>query len=415
MEEFKSKLLKTIDYISEKNIEKRKTLISQRTDKIKQLENEYLKRISKRDERRTLFIPRIEKFKKLKKIIIQSNKDLKKNLEESKKTLKSKKEIKPQILIEKSNYQPIENNKENDIKEINMNDLFIKKNINRFDHRNTTVLSSKSLGFNISRRSSSRNSQKIDLDNKLSSKLFNSFVKEDKIQDQNLFSNLLQKNSSFQNIKKNYTERKKNNPLEIQDEDRIFDELNQNNLKQFFVIPKHKKHIHSSTMSTKEKVKNLKKKSTINAKTKSLSPEKKILNDVYKFSPDFFEKINQIKKKRKKYNLLNYQNSLLNTISDNFSKENFKKLEKKFLGLRNYSFHKIILNREFIEKIEKKEKGIIKRINSENNKCVNMMKMINDGINYKSFYLPKVKFYQVIKKKNPHFFQTELSIDSNNI
>ena len=67
MEEFKSKLLKTIDYISEKNIEKRKTLISQRTDKIKQLENEYLKRISKRDERRTLFIPRIEKFKKLKK------------------------------------------------------------------------------------------------------------------------------------------------------------------------------------------------------------------------------------------------------------------------------------------------------------------------------------------------------------
>ena len=43
------------------------------------------------------------------------------------------------------------------------------------------------------------------------------------------------------------------------------------------------------------------------------------------------------------------------------------------------------------------------------------MKMINDGINYKSFYLPKVKFYQVIKKKNPHFFQTELSIDSNNI
>ena len=75
---------------------------------------------------------------------------------------------------------------------------------------------------------------------------------------------------------------------------------------------------------------------------------------MYKFSPDFYEKINQIKKKRKKYNLLNYQNNLLNTINDNFSKEHFKKLEKKFLGLRNYSFHKIILNREFIEKIEKK-------------------------------------------------------------
>ena len=40
MEVFKSKIQETIDKIAEKNIEKRKTLISQRNDKIKQLEIE---------------------------------------------------------------------------------------------------------------------------------------------------------------------------------------------------------------------------------------------------------------------------------------------------------------------------------------------------------------------------------------
>ena len=49
---------------------------------------------------------------------------------------------------------------------------------------------------------------------------------------------------------------------------------------------------------------------------------------------------------------------------------------------------------KIIENIEKKEKGIIKKINSENKKCViNMMKTSS---NFFNFNLPKVRFHNVI-------------------
>ena len=57
---------------------------------------------------------------------------------------------------------------------------------------------------------------------------------------------------------------------------------------------------------------------------------------------------------------------------------------------------------KIIENIEKKEKGIIKKINSENKKCViNMMKTSS---NFFNFNLPKVRFHKVIKKKTFTFF-----------
>ena len=86
-------------------------------------------------------------------------------------------------------------------------------------------------------------------------------------------------------------------------------------------------------------------------------------------------------------------------------------MEKKFINLRNYSFQKIVLNRKFIEKIEKKEKNLIKRINSKNKKCVTMIKIFSNDFNFKSFYLTEVKFHKVIKKKNPYYFQ-DLSSDN---
>ena len=257
------------------------------------------------------------------------------------------------------------------------------------------------MDFKINKKIVSRNSYVTDKSNNLSSKVYNSFRKEFRSQYGNYISNSNSINDYHEKNKMFYSERNNNNLLEIQEEDLIFDELNK-------IKPKRKKHVHSNVISTKNIILNMNK--TKLSKYANLNPEKQILNKVYKYSPDFFEKLNKIRKERKKYNLKNYQTNLLKAINNNISKEEFKKLEKKFINLRNYSFQKIVLNRKFIEKIEKKEKNIIKRINSENKKCVIMMKTFSNDFNFKSFYLPEVKFHKVLKK-NPYYFQ-DLSSDN---
>ena len=102
---------------------------------------------------------------------------------------------------------------------------------------------------------------------------------------------------------------------------------------------------------------------------------------------------------------------MLNTISDNFSKDTIKQLEKKFINLRNYSYQRVMFNRKYIEKIEKKEKSIIKRINSENKKCEIMLKTAENGFDFKSFCLPKVKFHNIIKKKKSYYIDIDTSYE----
>ena len=144
-----------------------------------------------------------------------------------------------------------------------------------------------------------------------------------------------------------------------------------------------------------------------------LNDNDKILYDVYKLPSDYFEKIDKLKKSKDKLDLKSYQTSLLNTISDYFSRDGIKSLERNFIQLRNYSYQKIILNKPFIKDIEKKEKKIIKRINLVNKKCEDIiLKTAEDFRKLKKISLPKVKFHNVIKRKKIHFFQTELSDDS---
>ena len=144
-----------------------------------------------------------------------------------------------------------------------------------------------------------------------------------------------------------------------------------------------------------------------------LNDNDKILYDVYKLPSDYFEKVDKVKKSKDKFDLKTYQTNLLNTISDYFSRDGVKNLEKNFIHLRNYSYQKIVLNKPFIKDIEKKEKKIIKRINLVNKKCEDIiLKTAEDFRKLKKISLPKVKFHNVIKRKKIHFFQTELSDDS---
>ena len=113
-------------------------------------------------------------------------------------------------------------------------------------------------------------------------------------------------------------------------------------------------------------------------------------------------------------NLLNYQNNLLDIMSKNCSKDAYINLENNFQKIRSFSYQKIVLNKKFIEKMEKREKRIVKKINNVNKKCEKMLKTADNGFNFKSFSLPKVIFYKVIKKKNAHFFQLDSDDSENN-
>ena len=379
---------------NQNNIEKRKILLLKKIE-IKKFDKLFQNKYKNIHGKKNLFITENEEIPKTCKNIINSLNNKQSNLS---------KELKKEIITPTSIRESKNNSKEQnyELKENKVNDSPLNNKIKIIFNRKSALLLSNQMDFKINKKIVSRNSYVTDKSNNLSSKVYNSFRKEFRSQYGNYISNSNSINDYHEKNKMFYSERNNNNPLEIQDEDLIFDELNK-------IKPKHKKHVHSNVISTKNIILNMNK--TKLSKYANLNPEKKILNKVYKYSPDFFEKLNKIRKERKKYNLKNYQTNLLKAINNNISKEEFKKLENKFINLRNYSFQKIVLNRKFIEKIEKKEKNIIKRINSENKKCVIMMKTFSNDFNFKSFYLPEVKFHKVIKKKNPHYFQ-DLSSDN---
>ena len=382
--------------INQNIIEKRKILILKRNNEIKNIEKLYKKKYKKISVKKSLFITESIEIPKTSKNIINSLNNRQLNLSKE-----SKKAKNTPISIRKSliNDNIEKNEKKNENK---LNDSMLNNRTKIIFNRKSALLPSNSMEDRINKKVLSRNSHGIDEDNNLSSKLFNTFRKEFRSQYGNYILNSSPINDNNKKNKIIYSKKKNTNPLEIQEEDLIFDELNK-------IKPKRKKHIHSSSINKKNK--NLSINKTKLSTYINLSPEKKKLNKVYNFSPDFFEKINKIRKQRNKYNLKTYQTHLLNAINNNLSKEKYKQLEKKFNNIRNYSYQKIILNRKFLEKMEKKEEIIIKRINSENKKCVTMMKTFSNDFNFKSFYLPKVRFHKVIKSENPHYFHN-LSLDN---
>ena len=184
--------------------------------------------------------------------------------------------------------------------------------------------------------------------------------------------------------------RKPKNPLEISEEDKIFIQLNRDNK------------INNNNNNTNEN----KKTHIKNHKSENLTIEQKLLINVYKLTPDFFEKVFKAKKQKRILNLENYQNNLINTINNTFSPKSVRQLEKKFVKIRDDCKIDIDNNCEFIKDLEKTEKRIVKSINKINKKCVKMMRTTGVDFGFGNFKLPKVKFYRTVKrkKKNSNFF-----------
>ena len=184
--------------------------------------------------------------------------------------------------------------------------------------------------------------------------------------------------------------RKPKNPLEIEDDDKIFIQLNKVN------------NININKNNNNE----IKKTHIKNYKSENLTFEQKIFRDVYKLTPDFYEKVFKAKKQKRKLNLENYQNNLLKTINNTFSPKSVRQLEKKFVKIRDDCKIDIDNNSEFIKGLENTEKKIVKSINKINKKCVKVMRTTGIDFGFGNFKLPKVKFYRTIKKKkkNSNFF-----------
>ena len=371
MEIKKLKHQSTINDLDEKNIEKRKTLIFQRIESIKKLEKLYTLDLNIKPNRKTVIetspIGKINSSKN----IIHTPFIINKN------HFFSKKSISP-IRIDNNNSSQNNNS--------NQNKLNV-QSINNF----------------------SRGSIKTNTNIKLSTNHLSSWKKEFK--NHKSINIMISSKHILNNLKQlKLNQRKTINPLEIQDEDKIFYELNTSkNLNEG-----KKKNKIKEKKKTRNFSSDLKKiKSMIYYNKLCLNDNDKILYDVYKLPSDYFEKVDKVKKSKDKFDLKTYQTNLLNTISDYFSRDGIKSLERNFIQLRNYSYQKIILNKPFIKDIEKKEKKIIKKINKVNKKCEDiLLKTSEDFRKIKKLSLPKVKFHNVIKRKKIRFFQTELSSDS---
>ena len=226
----------------------------------------------------------------------------------------------------------------------------------------------------------------------------------------------------FEHRKKNFREKILENPLEIPEEDKIFEEMNELN-KRKSIFSADDKGIKNFNLT------NGFDSNSINKKyfhKRILSQGEKMLNNVYKISPLLIRDLNKAKRKKVDLDLYSYQENLLNTLNEKISKDNLIKLKEKFNDLRLFSKTSYEEKDDyyFIKNIEKKEKNIISDINNINEKCEKLIRNAanEEGFKLKKdlklFSLPKIKFKNVIKikkKDNNNEETTERKITKNKI
>lgn len=226
----------------------------------------------------------------------------------------------------------------------------------------------------------------------------------------------------FEHRKKNFREKMLENPLEIPEEDKIFEEMKELN-KRKSIFSADDKGIKNFNLT------NGFDSNSINKKyfhKRILSQGEKMLNNVYKISPLLIRDLNKAKRKKEDLDLYSYQENLLNTLNEKISKDNLIKLKEKFYDLRLFSKTSYEEKDDyyFIKNIEKKEKNIISDINNINEKCEKLIRNAanEEGFKLKKdlklFSLPKIKFKNVIKikkKDNNNEETTERKITKNKI
>ena len=305
-------------------------------------------------------------------------------------------------------------------------------NFKKFNSKNFTNFNNQFNNLNLKSNNSTLNNKKKHLrksgtviNNQISNPLTNSNSQrsnnrfttyvEQKVNEQKIIFDHRKKNNFFREIKKE-------NPLEIPEEDKIFEEMNQLN-KRKSIFSADDKGIKNFNLTNGFDGNSINKKYF---HKRILSQGEKMLNNVYKISPLLIRDLNKAKRKKVDLDLYSYQENLLNTLNEKISKDNLIKLKEKFNDLRLFSKTSYEEKDDyyFIKNIEKKEKNIISDINNINEKCEKLIRNAanEEGFKLKKdlklFSLPKIKFKNVIKikkKDNNNEETTERKITKNKI
>ena len=93
--------------------------------------------------------------------------------------------------------------------------------------------------------------------------------------------------------------------------------------------------------------------------------KKEILDNIYRIptAQDMYEKIDNVKRKKDKKKLKNYQFNFLKVVKHNITDKYYEDLKDKFNEIRHIAEGKYKTNYKFIKEVEKNEEKVIKNIN----------------------------------------------------
>ena len=133
--------------------------------------------------------------------------------------------------------------------------------------------------------------------------------------------------------------------------------------------------------------------------------KKEILDNIYRIptAQDMYEKIDNVKRKKDKKKLKNYQFNFLKVVKHNITDKYYEDLKDKFNEIRHIAEGKYKTNYKFIKEVEKNEEKVIKNINrtyenfmkfSKRKKFRNLLSKPGET----KIDLPQIKFEKIINE-----------------
>ena len=229
------------------------------------------------------------------------------------------------------------------------------------------------------------------------------------------FRNLLKQNTTARNSEeedrtrlylrtlyvKNYKKKppKIVNPLQIPEEDKIFDEM-----KKYLCYKYEKKRLKTYDNKKEKDEKNMTK-TKLEFKLKKLKPKLKTsdkirLNYLYLSTNKISNKIHVIKQRKSKKDLITYQKNLLEVIKPSITDYSYMYLRDRLFNIRKKNEKKYQTNYKRIKEIETEEKDIIYQFNETCENFVRTIKKEKEYLGWANYNvkLPKMNFVSCLQK-----------------
>ena len=189
------------------------------------------------------------------------------------------------------------------------------------------------------------------------------------------------------------------NPLQIPEEDKIFDEM-----KKYLCYKYEKKRLKTNDNKKEKDEKNMTKTKS-EFKLKKLKPKLKTsdkirLNYLYLSTNKISNKIHVIKKRKSKKDLITYQKNLLEVIKPSITDYSYMYLRDRLFNIRKKNEKKYQTNYKRIKEIETEEKDIIYQFNETCENFVRTIKKEKEYLGWANYNvkLPKMNFVSCLQK-----------------